>query len=79
MQAAWAALVAYCNRLRCGVRDYIDFSRFGAVVTVLDPIFGSQGQVAAARRRTSRWRGRPRNQDAYPIYPCRDGYVRGCA
>jgi crotonobetainyl-CoA:carnitine CoA-transferase CaiB-like acyl-CoA transferase len=45
---------------------------------VLDPIFGAQGQVAAARRGASRWRGRPRNQDAYPIYPCRDGYVRLC-
>ncbi|MBV8294203.1 MAG: CoA transferase, partial [Mycobacterium sp.] len=24
------------------------------------------------------WRGRPKNQDAYPIYPCQDGYVRLC-
>ncbi|BBX22739.1 putative CoA-transferase [Mycolicibacter terrae] len=78
VQAAWAVLVAYYNRLRCGTGDYIDFSRFDAVVTVLDPIFGAQGQVAAARRGASRWRGRPRNQDAYPIYACRDGYVRLC-
>lgn len=78
VQAAWAVLVAYFNRLRCGTGDYIDFSRFDAVVTVLDPIFGAQGQVAAARRGASRWRGRPRNQDAYPIYSCRDGYVRLC-
>ncbi|MEO8815121.1 MAG: CoA transferase [Mycobacterium sp.] len=78
VQAAWAVLVAYYNRLRCGTGDYIDFSRFDAVVTVLDPIFGAQGQVAAARRGPSRWRGRPRKQDAYPIYPCRDGYVRLC-
>ncbi|MGV0906088.1 CoA transferase [Mycobacterium novum] len=78
VQAGWAVLVAYYNRLRCGVGDYIDFARFDAVVTVLDPIFGSQGQVAAARRGAGRWRGRPRNQDAYPIYPCRDGYVRLC-
>ncbi|MEB3030555.1 CaiB/BaiF CoA-transferase family protein [[Mycobacterium] nativiensis] len=78
VQAAWALLVAYYNRLRCGRGDYIDFSRFDAVITVLDPIFGAQGQVAAARRGVSRWRGRPKNQDAYPIYPCRDGYVRLC-
>ncbi|WP_185746562.1 CoA transferase [Mycolicibacter terrae] len=78
VQAAWAVLVAYYNRMRCGTGDYIDFARFDAVVTVLDPIFGAQGQVAAARRGPSRWRGRPRNQDAYPIYPCRDGYVRLC-
>ncbi|MGB3477423.1 MAG: CoA transferase [Mycobacterium sp.] len=78
VQAAWAVLVAYYNRLRCGTGDYIDFSRFDAVATVLDPIFGAHGQVAAAQRASSRWRGRPRNQDAYPIYPCRDGYVRLC-
>ena len=78
VQAAWAALVAYYNRLRCGTGDYIDFSRFEAVVMALDPAFGAHGQAAAGVRRPDRWRGRPRNQDAYPIYPCQDGYVRLC-
>jgi crotonobetainyl-CoA:carnitine CoA-transferase CaiB-like acyl-CoA transferase len=78
VQAAWAALVAYYNRLRCGTGDYIDFSRFDAVVMALDPAFGAHGQAAAGVRHPNRWRGRPRNQDAYPIYPCRDGYVRLC-
>lgn len=78
VQATWAALVAYYNRLRCGTGDYIDFSRFDAVVMALDPAFGTHGQAAAGVRRPNRWRGRPRNQDAYPIYPCKDGYVRIC-
>jgi crotonobetainyl-CoA:carnitine CoA-transferase CaiB-like acyl-CoA transferase len=78
VQAAWAALVAYYHRTRCGTGDYIDFSRFDAVVMALDPAFGAHGQAAAGIRRPSRWRGRPRNQDAYPIYPCQDGYVRIC-
>lgn len=78
VQAAWAVLVAYFNRLRCGAGDYIDFSRFDAVVLALDPPFGTQGQAATARNAASRWRGRPRYQDAYPIFPCRDGYVRIC-
>lgn len=77
-QAAWAALAAYYNRLRCGTGDYIDFSRFDAVVMALDPAFGAHGQAAAGVRSGSRWRGRPKNQDAYPIYPCQDGYVRLC-
>ncbi|WP_155769616.1 CoA transferase [Mycobacterium asiaticum] len=77
-QAAWAVLVAYYNRLRCGTGDYIDFSRFDAVVISLDPAFGAHGQAAAGVRSGGRWRGRPKNQDAYPIYPCRDGYVRLC-
>ncbi|WP_167101248.1 CoA transferase [Mycobacterium sp. DL592] len=78
VQAAWAVLVAYFNRLRCGAGDYIDFSRFDAVVLALDPPFGTQGQAATARNAASRWRGRPRYQDAYPIFACRDGYVRIC-
>jgi crotonobetainyl-CoA:carnitine CoA-transferase CaiB-like acyl-CoA transferase len=78
VQAAWAALVAYYNRLRCGTGDYIDFARFDAVVMALDPVFGAHGHAAAGVRRPNRWRGRPRNQDAYPIYPCQDGYVRIC-
>jgi crotonobetainyl-CoA:carnitine CoA-transferase CaiB-like acyl-CoA transferase len=78
VQAAWAVLVAYYNRLRCGTGDYIDFSRFEAVVMALDPAFGAHGQVAAGIRRPDRWRGRPKNQDAYPIYPCQDGSVRLC-
>ena len=78
VQAAWAVLVAYANRLRCGVGDYIDFSRFDAVVMALDPPFGTQGQAATARSAGERWRGRPRNQDLYPIFKCRDGFVRIC-
>jgi crotonobetainyl-CoA:carnitine CoA-transferase CaiB-like acyl-CoA transferase len=78
VQAAWATLVAYYNRLRCGTGDYIDFARFDAVVMALDPTFGAHGQAAAGIRRPDRWRGRPKNQDAYPIYACKDGYVRIC-
>ncbi|MGB9224909.1 CaiB/BaiF CoA transferase family protein, partial [Mycobacterium sp.] len=77
-QATWCVLVAYYNRLRCGIADYIDFSRLDAVVMALDPAFGSHGQVAVGRRATGGWRGRPRNQDTYPILPCQDGYVRLC-
>lgn len=78
-QAAWAALAAYFHRLRHGTGDYIDASRLEAVVQALDPPFGSQGQAAAGRRNTvDLWRGRPRNQDIYPIFACRDGYVRIC-
>ncbi|OBK93832.1 acyl-CoA transferase [Mycobacterium asiaticum] len=78
VQAAWAVLAAYYNKIHCGTGDYIDFSRLDAVVMSLDPAFGAHGQAAAGVRSGSRWRGRPRNQDAYPIYPCRDGYVRLC-
>ena len=79
VQAAWAALVAYYRRLRCGTGDYIDFSRFEAVLQSLDPPFGSEGQAAVGQKRSSElWRGRPRNQHIYPIFACRDGYVRIC-
>jgi crotonobetainyl-CoA:carnitine CoA-transferase CaiB-like acyl-CoA transferase len=78
VQAAWSALVAYYNKLRCGTGDYIDFSRYEAVVMALDPAFGAHGQAAAGIRHPDRWRGRPKNQDAYPIYACQDGHVRLC-
>ena len=75
VQATWAVLVAYYHRLRCGRGDYIDFSRYEAVLLALDPPFGSHGQAAAARG-AEKWRGRPKNQDAYPIIACADGWVR---
>jgi crotonobetainyl-CoA:carnitine CoA-transferase CaiB-like acyl-CoA transferase len=78
VQATWAVLVAYYHRLRCGRGDYIDFSCFEAVVTSLDPTFGTQGQAALARAGAQQWRGRPRNQDPYPIFACTDGFVRIC-
>ncbi|BBZ33502.1 CaiB/BaiF CoA transferase family protein [Mycolicibacterium confluentis] len=76
VQAAWAALVAYYHRLRTGLGDYIDFSRYEAVLLALDPPFGSHGQAASAAGGQSKWRGRPRMQDSYPILPCADGWVR---
>jgi crotonobetainyl-CoA:carnitine CoA-transferase CaiB-like acyl-CoA transferase len=79
VQAAWAALVAHYSRLRCGTGDYIDFSRFEAVVQALDPPFGSEGQAAVGMKRCADlWRGRPRNQQIYPIFACKDGSVRIC-
>jgi crotonobetainyl-CoA:carnitine CoA-transferase CaiB-like acyl-CoA transferase len=48
-------------------------------VQALDPPFGSEGQAAVGLKRSSElWRGRPRNQQIYPIFPCQDGYVRIC-
>ncbi|HVQ49626.1 MAG TPA: CoA transferase, partial [Mycobacterium sp.] len=79
VQAAWAALVAYYHRLQCGTGEYVDFSRFEGVVQALDPPFGTEGQAAVGLKRSSElWRGRPRNQQLYPIFPCKDGYVRIC-
>jgi crotonobetainyl-CoA:carnitine CoA-transferase CaiB-like acyl-CoA transferase len=78
-QAAWAALAAYYHRLRCGAGEYIDLSRFEAVVQGLDPPFGSEGQAAVGLKRSGElWRGRPRNQQIYPIFRCTNGYVRIC-
>jgi crotonobetainyl-CoA:carnitine CoA-transferase CaiB-like acyl-CoA transferase len=78
VQATWATLAAYYHRLRCGRGDYIDFSRFEAVVQALDPPFGTMGHSALAQGSTNTWHGRPRNQDVYPIFACKDGYVRTC-
>ncbi len=79
VQAAWAALAAFYRRLRDGRGDYIDFSRFEAVLQSLDPPFGSEGQAAVGLKDAGElWRGRPRNQHIYPIFACKDGHVRIC-
>jgi crotonobetainyl-CoA:carnitine CoA-transferase CaiB-like acyl-CoA transferase len=79
VQAAWAALAAFYRRLQCGTGEYIDFSRYEAVVQSLDPPFGSEGQAAVGLKKSHElWRGRPRNQQLYPIFACQDGYVRIC-
>ncbi len=79
VQAAWAVLVALWQRMRTGRGEFIDFSRFEAVVQSLDPAFGSEGQAAVGQKPSHRlWRGRPRNQQIYPTFPCRDGHVRIC-
>lgn len=79
VQAAWAVLAAFYRRLRDGRGDYIDFSRFEAVLQSLDPPFGSEGQAAVGLKAAGElWRGRPRNQQIYPIFACKDGNVRIC-
>ncbi|MBX7455135.1 CoA transferase [Mycolicibacterium sp. 3033] len=79
VQAAWAVLAAYYGRTLSGRGDFIDFSRFEAVLQALDPPYGSEGQAAVGLKPpTALWRGRPRNQQIYPIFGCRDGHVRIC-
>lgn len=79
VQAAFAVLVAYYDQLRCGKGEFIDFSRYEGVVQALDPPFGSEGQAAVGLKPPAElWRGRPRNQQIYPIFECRDGHVRIC-
>nr|WP_198287004.1 CoA transferase [Frankia sp. QA3] len=46
-QAAWAALVAYANRLDTGRGDVVDFSVLSAVAQVLDPGYGISGSARA--------------------------------
>jgi crotonobetainyl-CoA:carnitine CoA-transferase CaiB-like acyl-CoA transferase len=73
MQAAWAALVAYWNRLECGLGDHIDFSLYEATAQVIDPAMGTVGTAQAAGYEETRGRPAP---GPYPIFRCRDGHVR---
>ncbi|KQU52332.1 hypothetical protein ASG84_25095 [Rhodococcus sp. Leaf278] len=75
IQAAWATLLAYWNRLETGSGDYLDFSISDAVTQVLDPPFGSIGTAAAATGDGETSQDRSAFQP-YPIFPCRDGHVR---
>jgi crotonobetainyl-CoA:carnitine CoA-transferase CaiB-like acyl-CoA transferase len=73
VQAAWAALVAYWNRLERGHGDHVDFSLYEATGQVVDPAMGVVGTAQVAGYEQTRDRPAP---GPYPILRCRDGHVR---
>ena len=73
IQAAWATLVAYANRLETGRGDHVDFSILEAAAQIVDPAHGAASVSRASAFPTTR--GRP-EAGLYPIFPCADGYVR---
>ncbi|WP_261576040.1 CaiB/BaiF CoA-transferase family protein [Frankia gtarii] len=77
-QAAWAALVAYANRLETGRGDVVDFSVLEAVAQVLDPGYGISGSARAGATVRDLPRGRPDARHLYPIFRAADGWVRIC-
>ena len=79
IQAAWAALIAYWQRLNTGLGDHLDFSVMEGTAQILDPALGATGSAAAGKSAKSLApRGRPPVGAFYPIFPCADGYVRVC-
>jgi crotonobetainyl-CoA:carnitine CoA-transferase CaiB-like acyl-CoA transferase len=80
VQAAWVALISYWQRLEIGVGDHLDFSIFEGTAQIFDPILGVTGSAAAGKSalQLAETRGRPAAGLLYPIYPCKDGYVRMC-
>jgi len=80
IQACWALLVAYWQRLNTGVGDHVDFSFFEGTAQIFDPVLGVTGSAAAGRSsmQMAEERGRPNAGHLYPIFPCADGHVRMC-
>src|SRR5262249_3718436 len=73
IQAAWATLLAYWNRLQTGRGDHIDFSILEATAQVMDPAFGSASGSKGYAFETPLGRPQP---GLYPLVPCADGFVR---
>ena len=73
IQAAWATLVAYWNRLQTGRGDHVDFSILEAAAQIMDPAYGTASVSRASAFPTTR--GRP-EAGLYPIFRCADGHVR---
>ena len=73
IQAAWATLVAYWNRLETGRGDHIDFSVLEAAAQTMDPAYGSASVSRASALPTTRERP---EAGLYPIFRCADGHVR---
>jgi crotonobetainyl-CoA:carnitine CoA-transferase CaiB-like acyl-CoA transferase len=77
MQAAWAALLAYHNRLDTDLGDHVDCSIYEITAQTLDPGFGTHGSAVVAGA-TQSTHGRPDARHLYPVFACLDGYVRVC-
>jgi crotonobetainyl-CoA:carnitine CoA-transferase CaiB-like acyl-CoA transferase len=73
IQAAWATLVAYWNRLETGRGDHVDFSVLEAAMQTMDPAYGTASVSRGSALPSTR--GRP-EAGLYPIFPCVDGHVR---
>jgi crotonobetainyl-CoA:carnitine CoA-transferase CaiB-like acyl-CoA transferase len=73
IQAAWATLLAYWNRLETGRGDHVDFAIFEAATQIMDPPYGAASVSRASAFPSARGRPEP---GLYPIFPCADGHVR---
>jgi crotonobetainyl-CoA:carnitine CoA-transferase CaiB-like acyl-CoA transferase len=78
IQAAWAGLVAYFNRLDTGAGDFVDASVLESTLQVLDPAWGIGGSATGGVPAANGPRGRPDARHLYPIFGCADGWVRLC-
>ncbi|MBT0566416.1 CaiB/BaiF CoA-transferase family protein [Williamsia sp. CHRR-6] len=78
VQAAWCALLAYLRRLDTGSGQIVDFSMMEAATQALDPAWGVGGSATGGRTAVEGPRGRPDARNRYPVFACRDGYVRLC-
>ncbi|MET0379049.1 MAG: CoA transferase [Spongiibacteraceae bacterium] len=80
VQAAWVAMLAYWQRLQIGVGDHLDFSMYEGIAQILDPVLGVTGSAAGGKSimQMAESRGRPNAGHLYPIFACKDGYVRMC-
>jgi crotonobetainyl-CoA:carnitine CoA-transferase CaiB-like acyl-CoA transferase len=78
VQAAYVTLVAYYNALKTGVGDHLDFSALDGASHALDPGYGVAGSATAGAPAYKLPRGRAEARHQYPIFECKDGFVRLC-
>ncbi len=89
IQACWATLLAYWQRLHNGQGDLLDFSINDAVAQIFDPGVGATGSAAAGRTAIeTAIHGRPIVKMIpgklpsiallYPIFKCAEGHIRIC-
>jgi len=89
IQASWALLLAYWQRLHTGQGELLDFSINDAVAQIFDPGVGASGSAAAGKTAIEiAIHGRPIVEMVpgklpsvallYPIFKCADGHARIC-
>jgi len=75
LQAAFAGLLAYANRMDSGNGDHVDCSVNEITTQIIDPGLGIGGSALNGVTHKDLGRGRPA-EVLYPIFRCVDGLVR---
>ncbi|WP_233203715.1 CoA transferase [Novosphingobium sp. HII-3] len=78
VQAVYVTLLAYWEALKSGRGDHLDFSMLDGAAQALDPGYGIAGSAAGGVLASKLPRGRPDVRFMYPIFACKDGFVRLC-
>ncbi|KAB2582112.1 hypothetical protein BS297_27210 [Rhodococcus erythropolis] len=76
--AAWAAVIAYYNRLLSGAGDNVYVPILESTAQIIDPRFGMARSAVGSITTSEDHGDHPDASALYPTFLCADGYIRIC-